>query len=365
MKVSIIIPVYNVAPYVKNCILSVLNQTYRDIEMIIVDDRTEDDSMSIIDEVLKSSPKQIETKIVHHAQNRGLSAARNTGIDNSNGDYLYFLDSDDEITPTCIELLINSALHYHPDIIVGDYEVRNSELPFPALTLETSFIREQKSILKSFVEKQVYQMAWNKLIRKDFLIQQQLFFKEGLIHEDCLWSFMCACKAQSMAIVHEKTYIYNVRSNSIMTSISLERDFKAYLTVLSSIIQLIIDYKLLNNRLVFSYLEDEKFYLNYAYCLKGNIPEDLMNEYFSLIYTQPFSLIKIFVWGVFHKKYRFRDAHYFLPKDMQRIYYLQLPNYRWRTSDRKLMKRFRSWFLKVLIHKVCGRKWFEYNMFEV
>lgn len=365
MKVSIIIPIYNVAQYVRNCILSVLGQTYKNIEIVIVNDQTMDNSMEVIDQVLKSNTCLAEIVIVNHTQNRGLSAARNTGILNSTGDYLYFLDSDDEISPTCIEQLVDSARLYKSDIVIGDYEVRNSELCFPKLELKETFLGDKNLVLRAFVEKEVYQMAWNKLINRELVIQKHLFFKEELIHEDCLWSFQCACNASSLSVVNEKTYFYNVRSNSIMTSVSLERDFKAYLTVLDSIIQLAQDYKLLKNRYVYSYIEEEKFYLDYAYCKRVHIPDDLLDEYFQLVYKQPYSLNRIFIWGLFHKKYRIRDAHYFLQKDMRRDYYLRLPDYKWRYSEKVVKKAFRRWFMRVLIHRLTGYKWLDYNNFTV
>lgn len=98
MKISIIIPIYNVAEYVSDCLKSVLQQTYKNIEIIIVNDCTEDNSMVIIEGLLKESATSIPYKIINHTRNQGLSVARNTGIKNSTGDYLYFMDSDDEIT---------------------------------------------------------------------------------------------------------------------------------------------------------------------------------------------------------------------------------------------------------------------------
>lgn len=364
MKVSVIIPVYNVAQYVRKSILSVLDQTYKEIEIVIVNDNTKDDSMEIIDDVLKTHKHSAEIVIVNHSCNRGLSAARNTGIMNSSGSYLYFLDSDDEIVPECIELLVKSAQLYNSDIVVGDYEVRNSDLCFPPLKLTVPFIKGKERVLRSFVEKKVYQMAWNKLIRKELVVRKSLFFKEGLVHEDCLWSFLCACNASSLSVVNEKTYVYNVRPNSIMTSVSLEKDFKAYLIVLDSIIQLAEKYKLLKNKYVYSYIEEEKFYLDYSYCKKGGISDELLNEYFSLIYKQPYSLGRIFVWGVRHKKDRLRDIHYFLPERMKRDYYLRLPDYKWRYSERIIRTTFRKWAFKVLVHKITGYRLFKYSRFN-
>mgnify|MGYP002523974151 FL=1 len=100
MKVTIIIPIYNVAPFVADCIHSVMGQTWQEpLECILVDDCGTDDSMAVVERTLQDYQGPVDFRIVRHEHNRGLSAARNTGLDNATGDYVYFLDSDDEITP--------------------------------------------------------------------------------------------------------------------------------------------------------------------------------------------------------------------------------------------------------------------------
>ena len=103
MKVTIIIPIYNVAPFVADCIHSVMCQTWQEpLECILVDDCGTDDSMAVVERTLQDYQGPVDFRIVRHEHNRGLSAARNTGLDNATGDYVYFLDSDDEVTPDCI-----------------------------------------------------------------------------------------------------------------------------------------------------------------------------------------------------------------------------------------------------------------------
>ena len=103
MKVSIIIPIYNVAKYVTACLNSVFNQTYKDLEVILIDDCGQDNSMEIVHNFVESHPQPFPIRILYHKQNRGLSAARNTGISAAEGDFIYFLDSDDTIASNCIE----------------------------------------------------------------------------------------------------------------------------------------------------------------------------------------------------------------------------------------------------------------------
>ena len=98
LLVSVIIPVYQVSDYVERCLLSVMNQTYQNIECIIVDDCSTDDSVAKCDRLISTYKGPIKFQILHHERNRGLSAARNTGTDAATGEYIFYLDSDDEIT---------------------------------------------------------------------------------------------------------------------------------------------------------------------------------------------------------------------------------------------------------------------------
>ena len=139
MKVSIIVPVYNVAKYIERCLLSVLNQTWPDLEVILVNDCTPDNSMEIVRRVVASHPRGAVVRCLEHEENRGLSAARNTGISASVGDYLYFLDSDDYISANAIELLADAAVQKRPDFVIGNYEVTGARRWAPPLSLGTGF----------------------------------------------------------------------------------------------------------------------------------------------------------------------------------------------------------------------------------
>lgn len=220
IDVSIIVPVYNVEPYIERCITSVLAQTYQNLEIIIVDDRGSDNSIDIIKSIIETHPSKSLFKFVYHEKNRGLSCARNSGIHASTGRYLYFLDSDDEITPDCIELLFSQTSLSHPDFIIADYKCIGNSKPMPSLQLNEGVLYNKVDILKSFREQKWYVMAVNKLIKKDFIETNKLYFKENLIHEDILWSFLVACNASTMNVVRSETYIYHLRENSITAKIN-------------------------------------------------------------------------------------------------------------------------------------------------
>ena len=217
MKITIVVPVYNVEAYIEDCLKSIAAQTYKGkLECIIVDDCTQDNSCAVIEHFIKEYKGTIDFKLLHHNVNRGLSAARNTGIDAATGEYIYFLDSDDEITPNCIELLAEPLKEKKYNIIVGDYTIIGSEDEYPPLLLKGGAILTNTEIRTSYFAYKWYVMAWNKLCKLDYIRKERLYFKEGLINEDELWSFQMACTAQTMYVIKKETYKYKVRESSIM-----------------------------------------------------------------------------------------------------------------------------------------------------
>lgn len=224
MKISIVIPVYNVAPYIEDCLQSVMNQTWQDsLECILVDDCGTDDSMQLIEQRLQTYMGKIDFRVIHHQQNRGLSAARNSGIDAVTGDYVYFLDSDDEITPDCIERLARPLQDKDYDFVVGGYQIIGSQIHMDPLRLKDGVVLTDEEILKAYRVKDWYLMSVNKLYQVSFLNRHHLRFLEGIIHEDELWSFQIACLAKSLYAVGHVTYLYKIREGSITVKKNYER----------------------------------------------------------------------------------------------------------------------------------------------
>ena len=223
-KISIIIPIYKVEDYIEDCILSVMSQTYAGaLDCILVDDCTPDNSMNIVQRLIDHYEGNIQFKIVHHKENKGLSAARNTGLEYAKGEYVYFLDSDDELYPTSIQDLTNPLNEKKYDFVIGDYSKKgDNNIKTPKLLLETGEISGNENIISSYENSMWYMMAWNKLCQLKFIKDNNLFFKESIIHEDDLWSFQLACLAQSMYVIKKDTYIYRLRPSSIMSSINME-----------------------------------------------------------------------------------------------------------------------------------------------
>lgn len=225
LSVSIIIPVYNVENYIKDCFSSIICQTYSGpMECLFIDDCGSDRSIEILNELIASYDGPIEMRVLHHEENRGLSAARNTGISNSKGDYLFFLDSDDQLYPHTIISLSNAAIKENlPEVILGSYYVNEPDNPNNKYRYKYEVINGQPTIAKAFLEDRLFCMAPNKLVRRDFIITNSLFFKEGIIHEDNLWSFQSFHLAQKAVTIPELTYYYFIHSGSIMTASSREK----------------------------------------------------------------------------------------------------------------------------------------------
>ena len=220
MKITIIIPVYKVEIYVKECILSVINQTYDNIECIIVDDCSTDKSMQIVYELLNNYSGCIDFKIIIHKKNAGLSAARNSGIRAATGKFVLFLDSDDLLPDknAVSELVKTSEVYSYPDIVIGSFSTVGGNINIPTKQLSAEYISGNEAIYSSFIQYFWPQMAWNKLVATDLILSNQLYFQENLLHEDDLWSYQLALKAHSLAFCKKNTYCYRIRENSITTN---------------------------------------------------------------------------------------------------------------------------------------------------
>ena len=222
MNISIIIPVYNVELYVACCVKSVMNQTYTDgVECIIVNDCTPDRSMEIVEELVERYDGPIQFRLLYHEYNRGLAAARNTGIEAASGEWIYFLDSDDQILPFAFEKLYSLAEKYNPDYVLSNHEKIEQEVSTTFMTnIDKELLIEDDSfsIVDYFCKGYISPSACNKLLKKKFLLKNNILFKEGIYGEDSLWSFLLSVKTTKMAVNHSTTYLYVIRDNSIMTN---------------------------------------------------------------------------------------------------------------------------------------------------
>ena len=314
-SVSIIVPVYNVGPYVEDCIGSVMRQTYYGkMECIVVDDCGTDDSMAIVERLVAKYSGPITFKILHHTHNRGLSAARNTGMDAATGDYLFFLDSDDELTDDCIEKLTEPLDKEWYDVVVGNFDilVHNDELHYKAqkLLIPNNTLMYGGSILKCYKEKKMPITAWNKLYLTNFIRKSKYQFKEGIILEDVLWSFQIACSTNTMYCVNHTTYLYRRRIGSITNSD--RNEFRAY----SYLVRFIEMCEFVRNKGISFTQVYEILLVNHHCALKLylNSQNEFVRTYKTMReYLHP-SIIDIIIANKFYLKKYVRDIHYVLPK---------------------------------------------------
>lgn len=211
--ISVIVPIYNVEQYLEKCICSILNQTYENIELILVDDGSTDSCGKICDSyVLRDN----RVKTIHKT-NGGLSSARNAGIDEAQGGYLSFIDSDDYIEQEFLESLLHQMLEKDSDICeCGFYRFKNGCL-VPERLFQHSELDNETAVRRLFSPPyESFMMTWNKLYKKELFTH--IRFPEGKLHEDEFTTYKLIFESKKIAYVNERLYIYRVRDGSIMTS---------------------------------------------------------------------------------------------------------------------------------------------------
>lgn len=219
-KITVIVPVYNVENYLEEAINSVISQTYKNLEILIIDDGSTDNSSQICDKYAK---KDIRIKVFHQT-NKGLSGARNTGLKNATGKYIMFLDSDDKFEPQACETMYKFIERTKADYAIGNYiniDEDGSKWENPIFKKDT--YKEFTLSIKDY-EKSFYIMnsaVWNKIFRKSFLDSLNITFVERLPAEDAIFTTTCFIKSKKVCYIPEVIYQYRQRySNSISNSCS-------------------------------------------------------------------------------------------------------------------------------------------------
>lgn len=240
LKVSIIVPVHKAEAHIEDCVRSVIAQTYSDLELILVDDRGGDRSIEVAERTLKEGGFDNYT-IVRHDSNRGAAAARNSGIDVSTGDYLFFLDSDDELSPDCISRLVEPLSVRKYDCVVCAFEEIGGEGSLPLLQLPGGPIESREEILEAYRDGKLFIMPFNKLCRRDFIVEKRLYFDTSLKFEDELWSLAHAVNTGSMFVLEDRLYKYKRHPGSMTTGSDYPDKFKACCRIAERMYQYLID----------------------------------------------------------------------------------------------------------------------------
>lgn len=220
--ISIIFPVYGVEHAVEASLRSVLDQTARGVEVIVVDDCSPDSSMDIVRRVV-AEPRYSgkDVTLLAHKKNGGLSAARNTGLRHARGRWVCFVDSDDTIPPTAIQRHLEALESTGATFSDGNFAMhghRNIFAPYR----EQRLVKGARAVMHAYYT-DMHISACNKLLPRDLLIDHGIFFVEGMLYEDVGWLMQVCGKAESYVCVPHATYDYIIRSGSITRSDDMER----------------------------------------------------------------------------------------------------------------------------------------------
>lgn len=223
--ISVIIPIYNVSPYITDCLQSVINQTYTDLEVLLIDDCGTDDSIQIAERIVQEYKGSIQFRILHHDRNRGLSAARNTGIDAAKGEYISFIDSDDYIVPNFYERMFDVMKMEDGDVGIlacccnTDTEGIISDSFFTNVDNKITLLPEE--YVEAMLLTKVPHMAWGKVFRRN--IFDNIRFRVGRNNEDVLFvlDFFPEVEKRMIktVIIPDRLYYYRQREGSICHSV--------------------------------------------------------------------------------------------------------------------------------------------------
>lgn len=301
---SIIVPIYKVEQYLDRCVNSLINQTEKNIEILLVDDGSPDNCPDICDDYAKNDSRIV----VIHKENGGLSDARNVGIDKATGKYIIFVDSDDYIDLDSCEKLVPFTKG-NVDIIVTDGISEGGIVNLKHTGVENQVIYSGKEFLKSSVVfGRIPMAAWLYVYRREFLVNNKLMFKKGIYHEDEEFTPRAILLANTVINTGVTYYHYIIRENSITTKKDKRKNaIDLYDTCLN-----LCD--------VYDKLEDEELKL----CMK----DLLVNKYLSL-----FQDGRLYMYGseYFHKDFIVSNAYKKQTKRKALLYKIS-PRFYWRVN---------------------------------
>lgn len=293
-EISVVIPVYNTEKYLRECLDSVMNQTFKDLEIICINDGSTDNSEEILENYKKNDER---IKIIHLPENRGLSYVRNRGLESAEGRYIYFLDSDDAIEENAMEILYYEAEKEKLDVIFFDAKIKYEDEKYKK-KFETynavhkgryTGVKTGSALFQEFVINQewtgsVPRQFW----RKDFLHNGHLNFYEGIIHEDELFAFKAIMQAKRVKFLKNRLFIRRFRDNSIMANPISDKNFYGYFTA---------------------------FYLANKYVYENHLESDSVKKFLAILYGKAVRTYeatkKVYDLSMGFKEQELKNAYYF------------------------------------------------------
>lgn len=212
--VSVIVPVYNVEQYLDECLNSIRQQTYKNLEIIVIEDCSTDDSLNILTKHLEDD----RVKLIKHKKNSGLSAARNTGIDAAQGEFLIFVDSDDLVHVSLIELCVKYAIVNDADLITYDFKAFEDGIEL-SLQLDLSDVNHSKVLEQREAYFDQQHFAWLKFIKANLVKSKKLYFPMGLYYEDWPFHWELGLVANKKYHISAELLLYRQRKTSITGSL--------------------------------------------------------------------------------------------------------------------------------------------------
>lgn len=245
VKISIVVPIYNTEMYLRECLDSVLKQNFIEYEIICINDGSTDGSLGILSEY---QTRDARIKVIT-TENRGLSAARNTGVENAQGEYICYLDSDDmlaedalsriwkEIEKNKVDMLVyNAKLQYENQ----DMREKYNKDAYYTRCGEYETLSNGPDLLCAFLKNNEFiETAWLMVLRRQFLNENKIVFYEKILYEDTIYAINCYIKARFVRYINQYNYIYRVRENSIMTKPVTHHNLKSRLVCYDEILKTI------------------------------------------------------------------------------------------------------------------------------
>lgn len=227
--VTVVIPVYNVEQYIDACLSSVENQTYKNLEILVIDDCGMDNSVIL---AKKHADKDSRIKIIRQPHNKGLGAARNRALEEIKGDYVIFLDSDDSMPLDSVELLVNRITETGSNMTIGRLLWNKEHKCFPVAYIDAmvdSYLCEPCELRKLPPQKYLLGSACARIYDTKWLLERNIRFEEGIFWEDMAFSLMAWIEADSISVLDNYVYFRTERNDESNPSITQSYGKKKYL----------------------------------------------------------------------------------------------------------------------------------------